>query len=77
MPDYPSMIENGFLILGSFIMAIFLIIFCWSFVNYVFYGGDDAHRAHAKTTLLNVSINMVLLLVLWWICTAIAGNFPA
>jgi len=68
-----SLIEKYFLLGGSLIAAILILMFCWNLVHYIFFGGDDAHRAHAKRSLINLSISLILLLVAWWFCAWLAG----
>lgn len=68
------MIENGFMLLGACILAVFLIVFFWHLVAYVFFKGDDAHRIHAKMGILNISITLVFFLVVWWIFESIGAS---
>ena len=69
------MVENGFMLLGAFIIAVILIIFCWHLVAYVFFKGDDAHRIHAKNGIISISITLVFVLILWWLFELVAASF--
>ncbi|MDE2213378.1 MAG: hypothetical protein KGJ34_02500 [Patescibacteria group bacterium] len=67
--------QSDVMFLGSFLVAIVVIYFLWQLVSYIFFKGDDAHRAHAKEGVLNATITLFFILILWWICELIAAGF--
>ena len=72
-----AQIKQGTLLIGALFIAILAVTFLWGFVEYIFYKGDDAERAHAKAMMLDVTVVLVLVLIVWWIVSLIGGYFPS
>ena len=70
MPGYSidfSQIPHYALLLSSFGIAVLCITFFWGFVDYIFFKGDDAKRAHAKMLMVTSTVLLMLLIIIWWI----------
>ena len=63
---------NGvFLAIGSAIIAYLMLRGMWFFVGYVFFGGDDAERAHMKLKLIHTAISLMFTMAFWEIFSVI------
>lgn len=63
--DLVSSIPNLIFTIGALLMALHIIWFSWNLVEYIFLGGDDVERTHAKEGMLKASINIIILMILW------------
>ena len=63
------------MILGSILLGLLVVKMCWNSAQYVFFGGDDAHRAHAKLGMTNDTISLIFLLIIWGIFAWMSGAF--
>lgn len=60
--DYIGNIVFG---IGNMLVAAVLLYAMWFFVVYVFLGGDDQERAHAKKKLLYATITLMFIMIFW------------
>jgi len=58
-------INNIMLAIGSTAVAVTLLYAMWSFIMYVFLGGDDQKRARAKHGLLYATITLMFIMIFW------------
>ena len=70
-----NFLENGLLTVGGILLGLLLIKMGWNCAQYVFFGGDDQHRLHAKAAMQNDTSSLLFLLIIWAIFAWIAGAF--
>lgn len=66
-------LQTVLIVIGSAITAVVMVQFAWWLAKYAFFGGDDAERAHAKKKLINTTTSIWLIMIIWLLCSYVAG----